>query len=73
MPRCGSPSIEFKTYDYGYCIQLNVDPSFTFHGYIRSNNSYIMCLNSFKMHQIEFLLPGKMQITTSEIGQNRKI
>ena len=70
MPRCGSPSIEFKSYDYGYCIKLYVDPSFTFHGYIRSNNS--LCLYSFKMHQIKFLLPDKMQVATSEIGQNLK-
>ena len=30
--------------------------------------SYVMCLNSYKMHHIEFLLTGKMQDITSEIG-----
>ena len=28
------------------------------------NNSYLICLNSYKMHHIEFLLPGKIQVTT---------
>ena len=29
-------------------------------------NSYLICVNSYKMHHIEFPLPGYIQVTTSE-------
>ena len=31
------------------------------------NNSYLICVNSYKMHHIEFPLPGYIQVTTSDI------